>query len=241
MIYMMRHGETVWNSERRLQGSLDSPLTARGIGQAQALGRLLAEIVEQPTRFRIVCSPLGRAWQTAVIVAAEMSLPPHDLVIEPHLAEMSCGRWEGVTVDEIQERDIEAWERRRADRWNVETPGGESYADVAIRARKWFSGVSEADRLIVVCHGVVSKVVRGLYAGLSEQETLELSEPQDRLFQLSNGQIRRVGRLGVSAAGSRAAPQARTTAPERKPTALVRAQTHPRSARGFAAAATENG
>lgn len=189
MIYLMRHGQTVWNTERRMQGRLDSPLTATGIGQAQALGALLAEQIEQRVHHRIVSSPLGRAWQTAVIVADALSLSPLDLVLEPRLVELGYGRWEGLTIDEIKERHPDSWEHRRADRWNVETPGGESYAKVAARVGGWLSETSEAGSLIVVCHGVTSRVMRGLYAGLSQEETLALSEPQDRVFRLSDGHI----------------------------------------------------
>ena len=192
MIYLMRHGQTVWNTERRMQGRLDSPLTATGIGQAQALGALLAEQIEQAP-YRIVSSPLGRAWQTAVIVAHALKASPLGLVLEPRLAELAYGHWEGLTLDEIKERHLEAWQHRRADRWNVEAPGGESYAKVAVRVGAWLSDVAETERLVVVCHGVTSRVMRGLYAGMTEEETLALSEPQDRLYRLSGGRIEELG------------------------------------------------
>ena len=189
MIYLMRHGETVWNTERRMQGRLDSPLTVRGTRQAQALGALLAGQIDEPERYRIVSSPLGRARQTAAIVARELSLSPEDIAIEPRLAELAYGQWEGLTISEIKERYSETWELRRSDRWNVEVPGGESYAKVSARVGAWFSDFTEAQRSIIVCHGVTSRVLRGLYAGLSQDETLALSEPQDSLFRLSNGRI----------------------------------------------------
>lgn len=189
MMYLLRHGETVWNTECRLQGRLDSPLTTRGIGQAQALGAVLAERIAGPSDYQIISSPLGRAWQTAVIVAGELNVAPRSIAIEPRLAELAYGRWEGLTLDEIKEREGDAWDRRRADRWNVRVPGGESYAQVALRVRPWLSDIAETVRTIVVCHGVTSRVIRGLYAGLTREETLALPEPQDSLFLLSNGQI----------------------------------------------------
>lgn len=193
MIYLLRHGETVWNTERRKQGRLDSPLTALGISQAQTLGALLAGQIEHSTHYRIVSSPLGRAWQTAVIIANELDFPSKNLVMEPRLAELAYGHWEGLTIDQIKERHLASWELRRANRWNVAVPDGESYADVAIRVGAWLSDISEAERLIVVCHGVTSRVIRGLYASLTQEVTLALSEPQDSIFRLSNGQIEELG------------------------------------------------
>ncbi len=172
-----------------MQGRLDSPLTAQGIGQAQALGVLLNEEIENPARYHIVSSPLGRAWQTAVIVAEGLGLAPQDIAIDRRLAELAYGHWEGLTVDQIKERFAEDWMRRRADRWNIKVPGGECYAEVAERAGAWLSEISEADRIIAVCHGVTSRVLRGLYAHLSKGETIELLEPQDSLYRLSEGRI----------------------------------------------------
>lgn len=192
MIYLLRHGETVWNTEQRMQGRLDSPLTVRGIGQAQALGQLLTKTIDTPTEFRIISSPLGRAWQSAVIVAGELGLAPKVIAREPRLTELAYGRWEGLTLEEIERRYPDEWNRRTTDRWNISTPGGESYALVARRVGAWLSGVAESDRFIVVCHGGTSRVLRGLYAGLPAEQTLDLPQPQDSLYCLSEGRFERL-------------------------------------------------
>ena len=172
-----------------MQGRLDSPLTARGIGQAQALGSLLSRQIETPTHYRIVSSPLGRAWQTAVIVANELRVAPLEIIIDDRLSELAYGHWEGLTIEEIKVRDPERWAVRAENRWNIEAPGGENYAAVAERVGAWLSGISETEQLIVVCHGVTSRVMRGLYAQLPTSETLSLAEPQDSLFRLIEGRI----------------------------------------------------
>ena len=189
MIYLLRHGETVWNTEQRMQGRLDSPLTAHGIEQVQSLGRLLAATLDAPPTCKIVSSPLGRAWQSAAIIAGALGLAPQAIVREPRLAELAYGQWEGLTIDEIKQRHPETWKRRNADRWNTSVPGGESYALVAKRVGSWMSGIRESDRLVVVCHGGTSRILRGLYANLPAEQVLDLPQPQDSLFHLSDGQI----------------------------------------------------
>ncbi len=193
MIYLLRHGQTVWNTERRMQGRLDSPLTLHGIGQARTLGGLLGTLLEGSTDYRIVSSPQGRAWQTAVIIAGELGAPPQDILKDARLAELAYGQWEGFTIDEVKARHGEAWAHRATDRWNIAAPGGESHADVAVRTKSWLSEVSESEQIIAVCHGGTSRVIRGLYARLPEEETLDLAQPQDSLFRLSEGRIDELG------------------------------------------------
>lgn len=192
MIYLLRHGETVWNTERRLQGQCDSPLTPKGIGQARDLGRLLVSQIEDPGACRLVSSPLGRAWQSAVLVADELGVAPQKIEMESRLVELAYGTWEGLTIGEIEQRHASDWQRRLADRWNVAAPGGESYAEMEERVAAWLSETAEADMTVVVCHGVTSRVLRGHYGGLAREQTLDLDEPQDSLFRLAGGLIERL-------------------------------------------------
>lgn len=198
MIYLLRHGETLWNSERRFQGRRDSPLTTRGIEQARALGRLLAAELADPGAFSLLASPQGRAWQSAVLVAAGLGRDPLEIVLEPRLMEQAYGRWEGRQLEEIAASDRDLWQSYRADRWRRSPPEGESYGDVARRVGGWLGEIAEADRLIVVCHGVVSRVLRGLYADLPRQAMMDLPEPQSSLYRLADG---RIEQLDAAAAG----------------------------------------
>lgn len=189
MIYLMRHGETVWNVEQRLQGQGDSPLTPKGQRQAAAYGRRLAEEpLELPT-LRVLCSPLGRARHTAEIVVAALGLPSERIETEPRLAEFAFGLWEGCTWEDIQRDHLDSYERRKADRWNVRVPGGESFADVAVRAGAWLASHDEATTWLAVSHGATSRVIRGLYGKLDPAATMALPEPQDRVFRLSAGRL----------------------------------------------------
>lgn len=103
-IYVVRHGETTWNAEGRRQGSLDSPLTERGVKQAVAAGRALRQLLVARRDVVLECSPLGRARRTAEILCRELGWPETAIVIQPLLAELRQGTWEGLTPPEIDAR-----------------------------------------------------------------------------------------------------------------------------------------
>ena len=189
MIYLLRHGETIWNVERRLQGQGDSPLTARGVAQARALGALLCELIERPEAFTVMASPLGRTWQTAVLVCQELGVDWRQIRFDERLKEHHFGAWQGMTWPEIESGLPDQWAARAADQWSFRPPGGESYAQVALRARQWLDEQRADTRLIVVGHGLAGRVLRGLYAGLQPEDIMALDEPQDSLHLLNDGAV----------------------------------------------------
>ena len=98
--------------------------------------------------------------------------------------------WEGLTIEQIKHRYPGEWERRHQNMWTYVVPGGESYEMVANRAIDW---LREADGpIVVVTHGGVGRVLRGLYGRLQTAEIGHLAEPQDVLFQLKDGQITKI-------------------------------------------------
>lgn len=190
MIYLMRHGETVWNVQRRLQGRRDSPLTGRGVEQARAFGRALKRLGVVEEGPRIVASPLGRAWQTAVLATEEMGLDPGVVVHDDRLLEHSFGLWEGLLWQDVERDHAASLKRRMADKWNAPAPEGESYSDVARRVAGWLEDATPNETTLVFCHGVTARVLRGVYAGLDQATIMSLPEPQDRIFALADGGIR---------------------------------------------------
>jgi broad specificity phosphatase PhoE len=154
-IYYVRHGETVWNAEGRLQGRRDSALTARGCTQADRCGSVLNDLValngRNPAELDYVASPLGRARATMERVRRALGLDPHDYRLDARLAEMSFGEWEGLTFVEVRARDARALAARERDLWGFVPPGGESYADVMVRVREWHAGLARAT--VAVAHG----------------------------------------------------------------------------------------
>jgi probable phosphoglycerate mutase len=142
IVYLARHGETVWNAEGRYQGRLDSPLTDTGRAQACATAQTMrGRGVE-----RLLCSPLGRARATASVVERALNLAAE---IDDDLAESDIGRWEGLTRAEVEVAFPGELARREEDRLHYRPPGGESLADILARARSVAGRLDERTTLIV--------------------------------------------------------------------------------------------
>lgn len=191
-IYLIRHGETVWNREDRVQGHLDSPLTARGEAQARAIGRTLAVLLEDDEPFVMIVSPLGRTQRSAALILAELDGGIAEVRADPGVIEVSWGRWEGLRRAEIAARDPERWAAREADRWNVPPPEGESHGRLADRAAGWLDRVGYQPRLVVVSHGAFGSTLRGVYLGLEPEAMMALDKPQDAFFRLEAGGLTRI-------------------------------------------------
>lgn len=150
---LLRHGQTVWNTEKRIQGHGDSPLTAEGREQtAKWLPTL------QGCRFdRIMASDLGRVRETVAIINRALQLP---VDYDPRLREQNWGEWEGMTLAAIQANCREELARRVAMGWQFSAPGGESRQAVKERI---FAALSEAagkwpgHQILVICHQGVIK------------------------------------------------------------------------------------
>jgi probable phosphoglycerate mutase len=188
MIYLVRHGETEFNRERRLQGHVDSPLTELGRRQAAAVGRRLKALIDGQPGWRILASPLGRTRATAEIVAAAAGIAR--IEIEPRLIEVSWGAWDGRLRSEL----AAACPKFAQSNWAFDAPTGESYAAMRGRLAAWLAELqSEGERRIVaVSHGVTGRVLRGLYAGQPAETVMAHDAPQDAIFELAAGRIRRI-------------------------------------------------
>jgi broad specificity phosphatase PhoE len=184
-ILLLRHGETEWNLERRYQGRFDSPLTERGAAQARAIGRLLAGLPAAAAA-PIVASPQGRARRTAEIVREELG-SVGAVRIDERLRELTLGSWDGLTYGEIEAASTGIF--ADGPEWCFRAPDGESYDAFAARVGTWLGEQDDAAPIIVIAHGLVSRVLRGLYAGLPRAVALTLPVPQDRIYRLSNGAI----------------------------------------------------
>jgi broad specificity phosphatase PhoE len=186
-VYFARHGETVFNIERRWQGSgNDSPLTARGREQAEKIATILGDLISLSHPPLFIASPLGRARVTMEIILETLRLPLEHTV-DKRLVEMDLGEWTGLLDSEVIANDKRRWDEREMDKWNVPIPGGESYAMIAERVEDWFLSLTE--ECVVVSHGGFGRILRGLYGGLSWQEISALDEPQDCVFRFQMGTI----------------------------------------------------
>ena len=187
-IFLVRHGETEWNRSRRYQGWSDSPLTPHGVAQAEAIGKRL-RVLPEAAAAEIVASPLGRARRTAEIIAERLGRHA-PLRFDDRLKEISLGSWDGLHRTEIASLAPGIFDHDYFE-WYFRTPDGETYDAFAGRIAAWLAEAGEAP-VIVVAHGVVTRVLRGLYAELPRSEALSLPVPQDRVFRLAGGAIEEI-------------------------------------------------
>ncbi len=154
-LLLIRHGETAWNAEHRIQGRLDVPLSTTGVWQT---GRLTQRLADEAID-AVISSDLARAWMTGAPLADARGLT---MVPEPRLRERAFGIFEGKTLDEIaaeHPEELVAWRSRDVD-WRI--PGGESGAEFIDRVLVALHEIADAyagRTVAVVTHGGVLDVV----------------------------------------------------------------------------------
>ena len=160
-IYYIRHGETSWNAEGRLQGAQDVALNDRGRRQATDAGHVLAGLIARDGRDKaalpFVSSPLGRARSTMELMRRVLELPVDDYSLDNRLREIGYGVWEGSTLAEMQAADPELYARRLTAKWTMAPEGGETYAEVQHRMRDWYDSV-DSDT-VAVAHGGTARAL----------------------------------------------------------------------------------
>ncbi|MCU1410139.1 MAG: histidine phosphatase family protein [Rhodoglobus sp.] len=148
LLYLVRHGETDWNSQRRIQGTTDIPLNDVGRGQAARTGLLLARRQWDA----VVTSPLSRALETGSIIAGELGLPVP--TTDDRLVERNYGEAEGLDFEEMQ----------RLFPGDTRVPGREKRSAVAARALDALMDIAHAhpeESVVVVSHGgLIRSVLR---------------------------------------------------------------------------------
>jgi broad specificity phosphatase PhoE len=186
-LYFIRHGETDWNREGRLQGQRDIPLNALGRAQAEECGRRLLALAPMADLDWLV-SPLGRTRETAEIARREAGLDPMDYWTDDRLKEITFGRWEGLTWREVRAADPAGAHRREADKWGFAPPGGESYAMLVERMRGWLADLPTASRpLVTVAHGGVARALLHIIARVAPHEATVLDIWQGRVLMIRDG------------------------------------------------------
>lgn len=162
LLTLIRHGETDWNRQHRIQGHSDIPLNAAGLGQASALARRLAG---QPCD-AIYASDLRRAFQTAEVIGGLLEQP---VIPEPRLREVGFGIFEGLTTQEIEARypaEYEAWSRVD----QVMPPEAESVESLTTRVSDFLTELQARhaadDHLVLVAHGGPVALIACLLLGV---------------------------------------------------------------------------
>ena len=190
-IYHIRHGETDWNVEGRLQGWRDLPMNARGLQQAAAAAGILQELFvregKSPQDFGYVSSPLTRATTTMRIVRTELKLPVEDFARDDRLREIGYGTWEGQTLREMQERDPVVFAERTANKWETAPPSGESYAELAARVKAWYATLTQDT--VVAAHGGTTRVLMVITGAATTEEAADCPIKQGAVYVFGKGTL----------------------------------------------------
>ncbi len=150
-LFFVRHGETEWNRIGRWQGHADIPLTAQGREQAVLLAERFA--AEGQTFDHIYASDLGRAFDTAQIIASALGMPVHPLI---ELREMHLGNWSGLTSTEIKARYADDWDAFERGIDFRRGAHGETIAEIRERVAALIEKLvveHPAQQLLIVSHG----------------------------------------------------------------------------------------
>ena len=182
-IYIIRHGETDWNRDRRYQGQRDIPLNDKGRAQASRNGEALRALLPAIAHADFVASPLGRARETMEIVRASLGLEPHSYRLDDRLRELNYGHWEGMLQDDLPHIDPHGLAERSLDPFRWRPHNGESYADLLVRVIEWLDSIDRDT--VVAAHGGVSRCLRAHVLGLDPSSIPDLESPQDRVLSLT--------------------------------------------------------
>lgn len=189
-IYLLRHGQTRYNAELRLQGRCNSELTPRGEAQALAMGARLADLLTDPASWTLYASPLGRARQTAELVCQQLGLDKERIIWDDRLVELGMGEWESCQIPALRLAHPEL-DTGKGD-WYLQAPGAESFESIQRRAHQWLQDPALAERAIVISHGLLGAMLRGVYADLDYEATWAQELPQDAFYKLQDGHITRI-------------------------------------------------
>ena len=180
-IFVIRHGQTVWNAAGRHQGRLDSPLTAKGRRQAIAMAGMLRRLTRGRSDLTVYSSPQSRSLNTARIATAGTG---SEIVQDARLAEISFGVWEGKTMGQIRQSwpDLATLAEQDLVSWHFNAPGGETLLDLEARADSFLGALKGP--AVIFTHGILSRVLRARWLGVDEDGMMDLPGGQGIIFHL---------------------------------------------------------
>lgn len=176
-LYLMRHGETEWNAEGRMQGHLNSPLTPLGHQQAARQAAIMAPVLAGDVQR--IASPLGRAVQTADIVFAGQ---PY--ATDPRFREISVGEFEGRTRPDIEAAFPDLFAATWLG-WYDRAPGGERLSDLRARVSEGLSQLTGPTA--IVCHGITLRMARLVVLGWPDSRLEEMEVRQGAVHLMQDG------------------------------------------------------
>jgi broad specificity phosphatase PhoE len=184
-IYFIRHGETDWNREGRIQGQIDIPLNDTGHQQAIALSRGLKTFLLDTEIDLFVVSPLTRTRQTMGYLLREFDLPDNRAETEPAMLELAFGIWEGHFFKDLKRNPQYPKNLEERFRWRPEE--GESYEDGRERVRQWIGRIDGPT--VIVAHGAIGRCLIGLVSDLPPAALIKATTPQGCFCRLQDGRV----------------------------------------------------
>jgi probable phosphoglycerate mutase len=190
--FIARHGETVFNAARRLQGdNVHTPLTRAGFAQADEMGAALADYLGRGPRLTLWSSPAGRALQTLAIITEHLGLDWHLARSDARLVEIGMGRWGGRYYTDVM-AEVGGPVVYPGTGLLVPAPDGEDYRQIAARLSAWLADTNAdpGDRLVIM-HGISNRVLRGIMTGLPDDSLIGAPAapglPQGSLVMIDGG------------------------------------------------------
>ncbi len=189
LIYFVRHGETQWNAEGRLQGQAENDINDKGRQQADRNGERLRGLIPDPHAFDFVASPMRRTRETMERVRTAMGLDPNAYRTDDRLVEVSFGDWQGFTFAELEAAEAGITKARKRNKWDFVPPGkdAESYQMLMERVRPWLDEVNRPT--VCVTHGGVMRTIFRMIVSTQPKEAAALEIFQDRILRLQNDRL----------------------------------------------------
>ena len=197
-LFIARHGETIFNLAGRIQGNdAHTPLTQRGFAQADEMGRALARYLNGSVGLELTASDTGRALQTLSVVCEHIKLDWHQVAADQRLREINMGDWEGLYYNNLSGQ-LEVDHDQGL--FLTQAPGGETYGDIVARLTSWIADQRFERDMLLISHGMTSRVLRGLLTGQRPLELIDApmadSLPQGSMVQIVDG-VETIVHLGV--------------------------------------------
>ncbi|MCB1367395.1 MAG: histidine phosphatase family protein [Rhodobacteraceae bacterium] len=182
-IYLLRHGQTDWNAARRVQGQRESDLSDLGRTQAARQGEILRSAGLGVPPWQLYASPLRRTRQTAALALGPLV---ERVVFDDRLKEIGMGRWEGMLYSEV----AATWPDYFASLGNpfAQCTGaleGEGFEAVHARAAAFLADLAAPS--VIVAHGIVNAVLRGVLLGLDQTGMAALQAEQGVVLDIRDG------------------------------------------------------
>jgi probable phosphoglycerate mutase len=181
-LYILRHGETEWNAQNRLQGKFDSPLTTAGKSQAQTQNTILK--ARDLDGFAALTSPQGRAFHTASIALEGIACA---IETDPRLREIGVGDWAGCARSDLMAQTPTALDT--FDLYEL-APQGEGFDALRARCEGFLANLTGP--AVLVTHGITSRMLRLIVLGLPNTALRDLTGGQGVVFHLEGGKQNRL-------------------------------------------------